>query len=104
MIKYLALIGSTLFLFGCESLSPYGEAHTGGAVYHYENTVSADGVKKCLVNGTTAKEVPGVEIEITDTCGLKVHAAGSSPVGDAFGAIRTMADKMPDLSGVSVAP
>ncbi|MBW1672138.1 MAG: hypothetical protein JRJ45_00580 [Deltaproteobacteria bacterium] len=97
MIKFWIVAVFALVLSACESISPYGEAHTGGAVYHYENTVSPDGVKSCTVNGTTAKEVPGVKVKITSDCELEVEAGGSSPVGDAFEAINGLVERLPGV-------
>lgn len=99
MIKVLFVFGFVAVIAGCESTSRFGdEAKAGGAVYFYESTESADGTKKCSVNGTSAKEVPGVKIKISSECDLEVEATASSPVGDAFSAIREMAEKMPDMS------
>lgn len=96
MIKGIFVLIVISLLYGCSASSLIGEAKTGGAVYDYQHT-NADG-SSCKVNGTSAKEVPGVTIKITKNCELTVEAHGSAPLGDALGAIRGLVDRMPDTS------
>lgn len=92
MIKFIIVLVSGMLLIGCSAKSQWGEADTGGAVYSYSNTSGND---SCVINGTSAREVQGVDIEIQADCSMKITTDNSTPVGDAFGAIRGLVDRIP---------
>lgn len=63
----------SLLLMGCETTSRFGdEASAGGAVYEYKKVTAADGAETCSARSTSAREIVGAEIEITDQCAFKV--------------------------------
>jgi len=97
MNKFLFIIVAIIILGGCSAKSQWGEADAGGAIYNYSHT---DGSTSCTINGTSAREIGGLDIEITEGCGMKINASPSTPVGDAFGAINGLVERLPRLAPV----
>lgn len=96
-MKTLLILLVSIVLVGCSAKSQWGEADTGGAVYNYTHTTGND---SCSINGTSAREVSGVDIEIQADCSMKIITNNSTPVGDAFGAINGLVERLPILQPV----
>lgn len=99
MMIRLLFLSSIVFLTGCAATSQWGEAKTGGAVYVYSHT---DGDRTCNINGTSAREVEGVEIEIQSDCTMKITTVTSTPMTDMLGVIGGLVNRLPAPGEVPV--
>jgi len=73
---------------GCAS-SPWGQAQSGGAVYHYTKT--SDG---CEISITSARELLGVSVDVSDDCHVTVKAENVDGA-NALGVIEGLTKRIP---------
>jgi len=66
----LILILSAFLISGC-SMSEFGKASAGGAIYDYHKIIHSDGSQECTARATSSREVMGATIKIGSDCSFE---------------------------------